>query len=68
MCKIQHDKIKALREKERTSSKGEIVQFLNDEMRTSSLGMRIEDVAVSRLWSSGISSVSVVVYLQSSDF
>jgi hypothetical protein len=46
----------------------EIVQFLHDGMRTNSLGMRIEEVTASRLWNGGIGSVSVVVYLQQSDF
>jgi hypothetical protein len=33
----------------------------------SSLGVRIEEVAASRLWSSGIGSVSVMVHPQQSD-
>jgi hypothetical protein len=67
VCEKQHDRTKALREKERISSKREMVQFLHDGMRTSSLDVRIEEVATSRLWNRGIGSVSVVVYLQQSD-
>jgi ribosomal protein L31E len=63
----QHDRTKALRDKERISSKREMVQFLHDRMRTSSLDVRIEEVATSRLWNRGIGSVSAVVYLQQSD-
>jgi hypothetical protein len=63
----QHDRTKALREKERISFKREMVQFLHDGMRTSSLDVRIEEVATSRLWNRGIGSVSAVVYLQQSD-
>jgi hypothetical protein len=44
-----------------------MVQFLHDGMRTSSLDVRIEEVATSRLWNRGIGSVSAVVYLQQSD-
>jgi hypothetical protein len=36
-------------------------------VRTSSLGVRIEEVVASRLWSSRIGSVSIVVYLKPSD-
>jgi hypothetical protein len=68
VCEIQHDKIKTLTDKKRTSSKREIVQFFHNGMRTSSPGVRIEEVAASRLWSSEIGSVSAVVYLQPSDF
>jgi hypothetical protein len=63
MCKTQHDKIKALREKERTTSKSEIVQFLYDGMRMSSLDVRIKKVATSRLRNRGIGSVSAMTYL-----
>jgi hypothetical protein len=44
-----------------------MVQFLHDGMRTSNLGVRIKEVMVYRLWSSGIGSVSNVVYLQLND-
>jgi ribosomal protein L31E len=54
--------------KKETRSKREMTQFLHDEMRTSSLDVRIENVVTFRLWSSGIGSVSTVVYLQPSDF
>jgi hypothetical protein len=67
MRKTQQDKIKTLREKERTSFKRKIIQLLYDEMRTSSLGMRIEEVAASRLWNRGIGSISAVVYFQQND-
>jgi hypothetical protein len=36
-------------------------------MRTSSLDVRIEEVATSKLWNKGIGSVSAMVYLQQSD-
>jgi head-tail adaptor len=68
VCEKQHDRIKTLRERERISSKREMVQFLHDGMRMSSLDVRIEEVATSRLWNRGIGSVSAVVYLQQSDF
>jgi hypothetical protein len=64
----QHDRTKTLKEKERISSKSDMVQFLHDGMRTSNLDMRIEEIVISRLWNRGIDSVSVVVYLQQSDF
>jgi hypothetical protein len=67
MRKTQQDKIKTLREKERTSFKRKIIQLLYDEMRTSSLGMRIEEVAASRLWNRGIGSILAVVYFQQND-
>jgi hypothetical protein len=44
-----------------------MIQFLHDEMRTSSPDVRIEEIAASRLWNIGIGSVSAVVYLQQSD-
>jgi hypothetical protein len=44
-----------------------MVQFLHDGMKMSSLEVRIEEVAASRLWNRGIGSVSAVVYLQQSD-
>jgi hypothetical protein len=64
MWKTQHDITKTLREKKRTLSKREIVQFFHNGMRTSSLGKRIEEVAASRLWNRGINLVSAVVYLK----
>jgi hypothetical protein len=48
-------------------SKIEIIQFFHNSMRMSSFGVRIEDVAVFRMWRSGISSISAVVYYQLSD-
>jgi hypothetical protein len=45
-----------------------MVQVLHDGMRMSSLDMRIEEVAASRLWNRGIGSVSAAVYLRQSDF
>jgi hypothetical protein len=44
-----------------------MIQFLHDGMRMSSLGVRIEEVAASRLWNRGIGSVSAMVYLQQND-
>jgi hypothetical protein len=52
-----------LERKREISSKREMTQFLHDGMRMSSLGVRIEEVAISRLWSSRINSISTVVYL-----
>jgi hypothetical protein len=48
-------------ERKREHLPREIFQFLHDRMRMSSLGVRIEEVATSRLWSSGITSISAVV-------
>jgi hypothetical protein len=67
VCEKQYNRTKSLREKERISSKREMVQFLHDGMRTSSLDVRIEEVAASRLLNRGIGSVSAVLYLQQSD-
>jgi ribosomal protein L31E len=67
VCEKQHDRTKTLREKERISSKREMIQFLHDGMRTSSLDVRIKEVAASRLWNRGIDSISAVVYLQQSN-
>jgi hypothetical protein len=44
-----------------------MVWFLHDEMKMNSLSVRIEKIATSRLWSSGICSASAVVYLQLND-
>jgi hypothetical protein len=44
-----------------------MVKFLHNGMRTSSLNVRIGDVAAFRLWNKGIGSVSIVVYLQQSN-
>jgi hypothetical protein len=56
-----------LERKRETPSKREMVWFLYDGMITSSLSMRIEEVATSTLRSSRIGSVLTVVYLQPSD-
>jgi hypothetical protein len=49
VCEKQHDRTKTLKEKERISSKREMVQFLHDKMRTSCLDVIIEEVAAFRL-------------------